>query len=93
MSPATREVIKLYWVPRSRSVRALWILIDEAVAKGPWILGERFSAADVMIGGDLFFWNTLLKILQLKPASAAHVARCTERPAFRKAQALNEAGA
>lgn len=68
-------------------------VIDEAVTPGPWILGERFSAADVMIGGDLFFGSTLLKILQPKPASAAYISRCTQRPAFKRAQVLNEAGA
>ena len=67
-------------------------VIDEAVTPGPWILGERFSAADVMIGGDLFFGSTLLKIVQPKPASAAYIERCIQRPAFKRAQALNEAG-
>ncbi len=63
------------------------------MSKGPWILGERFSAADVMIGSDLFFGSTRLKIVQPKPANAAYIARCIERPAFKGAQALNEAGA
>jgi glutathione S-transferase len=65
-------------------------VIDEAVAKGPWILGERFSAADVMIGGDLFFGINVLKIVEPKPASAAYVARCISRPAFQRAQRISE---
>lgn len=65
--------------------------IDEAlVAGGPWILGERFSAADVLIGGDLYFGSEGMKIVALKPASAAYVKRCTERPAFKRAWALNQ---
>ena len=68
-------------------------VIDEAVTKGPWILGERFSGADVMIGGDLHFGIHVLKIVEPRPASAAYVARCIERPAFKRAQAINEAGA
>ena len=30
-------------------------VLEAAVAKGPWLLGARFSAADVMIGLDLHF--------------------------------------
>lgn len=69
-------------------------VVDEAITQGgPWILGERFSAADVMIGGDLYFGSEGLRIVQLKPASAAYVARCKERPAFKRAQVLNQTGA
>jgi glutathione S-transferase len=68
-------------------------VLEEALTPGPWILGDRFSAADVMVGGDLFFGSEGLKIVQLKPASAAYVARCKERPAFQRAQVLNQTGA
>jgi glutathione S-transferase len=68
-------------------------VIDEAVTTGPWILGPRFSAADVMIGGDLNFGVNVFKIVEPRPATAAYIARCIERPAFRRAQAQNEAGA
>lgn len=64
-------------------------VIDEAVTPGPWLLGENFSAADVMIGSDLFYGSQLLKVATLKPASAAYVQRCMERPAFKRAAALN----
>jgi glutathione S-transferase len=64
-------------------------VIDEALTPGPWILGERFTAADVLIGGDLYFGSAGLKIVSLKPASAAYLARCLERPAFKRAHALN----
>ncbi len=69
-------------------------VIEEALASGgPWILGERFSVADVMVGGDLYFGSEGLRIVQLKPAGAAYVARCKERPAFKRAQVLNQTGA
>ncbi|MBM3547300.1 MAG: glutathione S-transferase family protein [Alphaproteobacteria bacterium] len=68
--------------------------VEETLAQGgPWILGERFSAADVMIGGDLYFGSEGLKILSLTPASAAYVARCKDRPAFQRARVLNQTGA
>lgn len=69
-------------------------VVDEVLASGgPWILGERFSAADVMVGGDLYFGSEGFKIVTLKPASAAYVQRCTARPAFKRAWAQNQAGA
>ncbi len=70
-------------------------MIDEAVTTGgPWILGEKFSAADVLIGGDLYYGSEGLKIVALKPASAADMQRCIARPAFKRAWALNnETGA
>jgi glutathione S-transferase len=69
-------------------------VIDETLAAGgPWMLGERFSAADVMIGGDLYLGSEGFKLVTLKPASAAYLARCKERPAFKRAQVLNQTGA
>jgi glutathione S-transferase len=66
-------------------------VIDETLAAGgPWILGEKFSAADVMIGGDLYFGSEGLKLVTLKPASAAYVQRCIARPAFKRAWTLNQ---
>ncbi len=66
-------------------------VIDETLAAGgPWILGERFSAADVMIGGDLYFASDGFKLVTLKPASAAYVQRCIARPAYKRAWALNQ---
>ena len=64
-------------------------VVDEALSEGPWLLGERFTAADVLIGGDLYFASAGLKIVSLKPASAAYLARCLERPAFKRAWAIN----
>jgi glutathione S-transferase len=57
------------------------------------LLGERFSAADIMIGADLHFGLTLLKIVPPRPAFAAYVERCAARPAFQRAQAIEAAGA
>lgn len=68
-------------------------VIDEAVAKGPWLLGERFSAPDILIGADLWFGINLLKVLQPTEAIAAYVDRCTARPAYQRAMAINAAGA
>ena len=68
-------------------------VLEQVVQPGPWILGERFSAADIMIGADLHFGMTLLKILPQRPAFLAYVGRCSERPAFKRAMAIEAAGA
>jgi glutathione S-transferase len=64
-------------------------VLDEALAEGPWILGEKFSAADVMIGSDLFYGMETFKIVEPKPAFAAYVARCKARPAMQRALAID----
>jgi glutathione S-transferase len=68
-------------------------VIEEAVSKGPWLLGERFSAADVMIGADINYGINIVKIVEPRPTLTAYVARCTARPAFQRAQAIDAAGA
>jgi glutathione S-transferase len=67
-------------------------VIEEAVAQGPWLLGERFSAADVMVGSDVNFGINVFKLVEPRPALTAYVARCTARPAFQRAQAIDAAG-
>ena len=68
-------------------------VLEQAVQPGPWLLGENFSAADIMVGADLHFGLTLLKILPPRPAFLAYVGRCSERPAFKRAMAIEAAGA
>ncbi len=41
-------------------------VLEAAVVTGPWLLGERFSAADVMIGLDLHFGIDLFKLVPLR---------------------------
>lgn len=66
-------------------------VLEAAVHPGPWLLGDRFSAADIMIGSDLHFGISLLKIVPARAAIAAYVARCTERPAWKRAMAIEDA--
>src|ERR1044071_5063607 len=59
--------------------------IAAAVQPGPWLLGQQFTAADVMIGCDMWYAINLMKILPPKPAIEAYVKRCEARPAFQRA--------
>lgn len=60
------------------------------LAPGGWILGDRFSAADVMIGTSCLFLYRY-GIIEGEQVLQAYVDRCTARPAFREAAALDEA--
>jgi glutathione S-transferase len=63
-------------------------VLEAALTPGPWILGERFSAADVMLGADLHFAVELFRMIDPRPAFAAYLERCTARPAFARAQEI-----
>jgi glutathione S-transferase len=67
-------------------------VLEQALATGPWLLGESFSAADVMIGSDLWFGIHLFKLVEPKPAFGAYVDRCLARPALQRALAIDAAG-
>jgi glutathione S-transferase len=58
-----------------------------ALSRGPWILGERFSAADVLLGTSCHFMRQF-KILENEPDLSGYVDRCMARPAFQRATAL-----
>jgi len=63
-------------------------VLDSALAKGPWILGETFSAADIAIGSGLNFAVRLFKMVPSRPSFDAYIARCMARPAFQRAEQL-----
>jgi glutathione S-transferase len=67
-------------------------ILEEALAAGPYLLGERFSAADVMIGSDLHFGIDVFKLVYPRSALRAYVDRCLARPAFQRAKAIDAAG-
>jgi glutathione S-transferase len=54
--------------------------LEKAIAPGPFILGERFSATDLYLGSMLGYGITF-KSIDSTPTLAAYVARCNERPA------------
>lgn len=57
---------------------------------GPWILGERFTAPDVLLGSSVHFME-LFKILPDHAELRAYAARCRARPAFQRAAAFEPA--
>lgn len=63
-------------------------VLEDALTRGPWILGENFSAADVAVGSALNFAVRLFKMVPSRPSFDAYIARCVARPAFQVAEKL-----
>jgi glutathione S-transferase len=59
-------------------------MLREGLQTGPWILGERFCAADVMLGSAVYFLD-MFKILGDEPVLKAYLERCMARPAAQRA--------
>jgi glutathione S-transferase len=59
-------------------------VLAQAVGRGPYLLGEQFTAADVVIGSGLRF-GMMFKGLPERPEFVAYVGRVTERPAAKRA--------
>jgi glutathione S-transferase len=90
MEPAWVSAWMKTEVPRGTSG---WVKTDEVMAfvnatlsRGPYLLGENFSAADILVGTTfaLFLGSPLL---EKTPLIEDYVKRVTERPAFARAQA------
>lgn len=57
--------------------------LEKAITPGPFILGDRFSAADVYVGSQIG-WGMMTKSLEARPAFQAYMARLSQRPAFKR---------
>lgn len=63
--------------------------LEKAITPGPYILHERFSAADVYIGSQLGF-GMMTKALEPRPSFQSYVGRLSQRPAFKRFEAQSE---
>lgn len=64
--------------------------LERGLDRGPWLLGDRFSMADVVLGGTLR-WMLGFKMLEARPAFVAYAERLSARPAAARAAARNAA--
>jgi glutathione S-transferase len=58
--------------------------LSEAVKGGPYLLGEQFTAADVVIGSGIR-WGMMFKGIPERPEFVAYAGRIAERPAAKRA--------
>jgi len=65
-------------------------VIAQAVAKGPWLMGEQFTAADVIVGANIR-WGMMFKLLPERKEFLDYAARIAARPAAQRAEAKDKA--
>ena len=63
--------------------------LEKAIEKGPWFLGERYSAADVYVGSAIA-WGLQFKLLPERETFKRYVSRLAERPARQRAVAIDQ---
>jgi glutathione S-transferase len=59
-------------------------VLADAVRAGPFLMGEQFTAADVVIGSGLR-WGMSFKLIPERPEFTAYTARLAQRPALKRA--------
>jgi glutathione S-transferase len=63
--------------------------LETAITTGPYILRERFSAADVYIGSQIGF-GMMTKTLEPRPSFQSYLGRLTQRPAYKRFEEQSE---
>ena len=64
-------------------------VVAAAVEPGPYLMGEQFTAADVVLGSTLR-WGMMFGLLPKRPEFVAYVGRLEQRPALERAVALDQ---
>lgn len=64
-------------------------VVAQAVAQGPWLMGEQFTAADVIIGANLRF-GMMFKMIPQRKEFSDYTARIAARPAAQRAEAKDK---
>lgn len=64
-------------------------VIAKAVEKGPWLMGDQFTAADVVIGANIR-WATIFKLIPERKEFIDYAARIAARPAAQRADAKDK---
>ncbi len=59
-------------------------MIDRRIGKGPWLGGEDFTFADIMVGHILYRYFDVDFARVPTPHLEAYYKRCTDRPAYRE---------
>ena len=72
-----------------RDADALADILAKAVEKGPYLMGEQFTAADVVVGAGIR-WGTMFKLLPERPEFTAYIGRLASRPALQRAEAQDK---
>jgi glutathione S-transferase len=64
--------------------------LERAIAPGPYICGDQFTAADVYVGSQIG-WGMMFGSIDKRPAFEEYVARLGDRPAAIRAREIDDA--
>jgi hypothetical protein len=64
---------------------------EAGLGDSPWILGDRFTAADVMLGATGVLFRRF-KLFRDYPSLSGYIGRCEQREAFRRTLAVDNTG-
>ena len=64
-------------------------VVAKAVEKGPWLMGDQFTAADVVIGSHIR-WGMIFKMVPERKEFLDYAARIAARPAAQRAEAKDK---
>jgi glutathione S-transferase len=64
--------------------------LETAVAAGPYLVGDRFSTADLYVGAHIG-WGLQMGSLEKRPAFETYWARLADRPAWTRACGIDDA--
>ena len=92
IEPALIQIFTKIEVPASTaawgSSTQVFDVLDAALEKGPFLLGDTFSAADIMVGSGLNFAIRLFKMVPARPSFDRYIDACSARPAFQRATVI-----
>ena len=77
-TPAARQII----VAAERKIRPALVHLEEVLAPAPWLVGRRFTVADICVAECLRYAQGHPMLLEEFPAVASWLGRCQARPAF-----------
>jgi glutathione S-transferase len=83
--PADRKAMVGYG-----SLADVMAALEGALAEGPYLLGSRFTAADVYVGSHIG-WGMQFGTLEKRPAFERYAERVNARPAAIRARAIDDA--
>jgi glutathione S-transferase len=64
--------------------------LEQAVANGPYICGEQFTAADVYVGSQIG-WGMMFGSIEKRPVFESYFGRLAQRPAAVRAREIDDA--
>lgn len=83
--PAPTGGVALGYSSHERVVEVL----EQALSRGPYLLGDRFTAADLCVAAQLTF-AMQAGAVEARPLFTEYTQRLTARPAFRRSMALSD---